>query len=394
MKKILFLAPQPYYQERGTPIAIDLALKALEGEGYDIDLVTYPEGENRSYKRVVQHRVLKIPGVNHVPPGFSWKKLIYSALMFFTALRLVLTRQYVVVHAVEEACFIALLLKLLWRIPYVYDMDSSIARQLVEKKPALQIFSGLFNSLEGFAIRNAAAVVAVCPALVDLAKEFGAKEVLLLQDISLLDRYEPEDEITDLRASFSSAAPIILYVGNLEHYQGIDLLLDGFAQARNKGVDVLLAVIGGRAEDIQHYQDKAKALRVQDSTIFFGPRPVADLGAYLQQADILASPRTQGNNTPMKVYTYLDAGKALLATDIQSHTQALDEQVACLVAPTADSMADGIERLVSDLEYRQRLGEAGHLRAIERHSWQVYRRLLTEFYLKLFPLELGAKKMA
>lgn len=380
MKRILFLAPQPYYQERGTPIAIDLALKALEAEGYEIDLVTYPEGEERRYQRVTHHRVLRIPGVGNVPPGFSWKKLVYSFLMIFTALRLTLSRRYSVVHAVEEACFIALLLKFVCRLPYVYDMDSSIAQQLVEKKPRLQRFSGLFDSLEGLAVRHAAAVVAVCPALLDLAKHYGAPKILLLQDISLLDRFQAGKEITDLRESFSSAAPMILYVGNLEHYQGIDLLMDGFSLVRQKNVDVLLAVVGGRSEDVQNYRQKATALEIQDVAKFFGPRPVADLGAYLQQADILSSPRTQGSNTPMKVYTYLDAGKALLATNIHSHTQALDDQVACLVEPTAQGVADGIERLVTDEQYRLQLGRAGHQRAVDRHCWTVFKRTLSKFY--------------
>jgi len=383
VKRILFLAPQPYFQERGTPIAIDLALKALESEGYEIDLVTYPEGEERSYERVKQHRVPRVPGVYNVPPGFSWKKIVYSFLMFFTAFRLVLSNKYSVVHAVEEACFIALLLKLVCRVPYVYDMDSSIAQQLVEKKPKLEIFLSIFDFFEGLAVRHAKAVVAVCPALVDLARRYGAKRVLLLQDISLLDRFAAGKNICILRESFASQSPMILYVGNLERYQGIDLLLDGFTLARGRNIDVVLAVVGGRPEDVQSYKEKAAKLGVADTAVFFGPRPVADIGAYLQQSDVLASPRIQGNNTPMKVYTYLDAGKALLATKIQSHTQALDESVACLVEPTEQAVADGIEKLIQDQQYRLQLGAAGHQRAVERHSWTVYQRLLTDFYGKL-----------
>jgi glycosyltransferase involved in cell wall biosynthesis len=384
MKKILFLAPQPYFQERGTPIAIDLALKALEADGYDIDLVTYPEGEERSYQSVRQYRVPKVPGIDNVPPGFSWKKLIYSFLMIFTALRLSFKNRYDLVHAVEEACFIALLIKWIRGVPYVYDMDSSIAQQLIEKKPRLKIFAKLFNYFEGLAIRQATAVIAVCSALVDLARAHGNKDVFLLQDISLLDRFTPGEHISTLRDAFTEDAPVLLYVGNLEPYQGIDLLLAGFVQARNKGINVLLAVVGGRHEDVERYRKRASQLGVAESAIFFGPRPVADLGAYLQQADILASPRTRGTNTPMKVYTYLDAGKALLATKIYSHTQALDDHVACLVDPTVDEVAMGIEKLTTDENYRLQLGLAGHQRATERHSWSFFKDNLQRFYSQIF----------
>ena len=43
--KILLLAPQPFYEERGTPIAVDLLLKALSDRGESVDVLTYPIGE-------------------------------------------------------------------------------------------------------------------------------------------------------------------------------------------------------------------------------------------------------------------------------------------------------------------------------------------------------------
>ena len=39
--KILLLAPHPYYQERGTPIAVDLLVRVLSERGDQIDLLTY-----------------------------------------------------------------------------------------------------------------------------------------------------------------------------------------------------------------------------------------------------------------------------------------------------------------------------------------------------------------
>ena len=383
MARILFLAPQPFYQERGTPIAIDLALRALEDNGHQIDLVTYPEGEDISYKNVKQYRVFRVPWVENVPPGFSWKKLLYSYLMIFTALNLVFRHRYDLVHAGEDACFIALLIRLVRRLPYIYDMDSSIAQQVVEKRPILSPVSGLLNCFEGLAIRHAFAVIAVCPALVDLAHKNGAKRVLLLQDISLLDRFQPSKDITDLRQDMGTNKVLLLYVGNLEGYQGIDLLLDSFALATQHRAELALAIIGGQSQDITHYQKKAEQLGISGMCRFFGPRPVNDISAYLDQADILLSPRIIGNNTPMKIYTYLAAGKALLATRIYSHTQALNDDIACLVDPHPQGMAEGITRLCSDADFRLKLGAAAQRHAEENHTFEVYREKLTTFYQQM-----------
>src|SRR5690606_8982438 len=115
-----------------------------------------------------------------------------------------------------------------------------------------------------------------------------------------------------------------LYVGNLERYQGIDLLLESLALLQALP-SFRMVVIGGSGKALRHYQHLARSLGLgSDRLQLVGSRPVAQLGAYLRQADILVSPRTLGQNTPMKVYSYMQAGKAILATDIRSHTQALD----------------------------------------------------------------------
>ncbi len=41
---ILMLAPEPFFQPRGTPISVYFRLKALSDLGHSVDLVTYPRG--------------------------------------------------------------------------------------------------------------------------------------------------------------------------------------------------------------------------------------------------------------------------------------------------------------------------------------------------------------
>ena len=48
------------------------------------------------------------------------------------------------------------------------------------------------------------------------------------------------------------------------------------------------------------------------------------MGSLVAAADVLVSPRIKGVNTPMKIYAYLNSGKPILATDIESHSQVLD----------------------------------------------------------------------
>ena len=78
--------------------------------------------------------------------------------------------------------------------------------------------------------------------------------------------------------------------------------------------------------------------------IFTGRVPQKLAKHYNKLASVILSPRSAGTNTPLKVYEQLASGKPLVATRIYSHTQVLDENVAFLVEPEADDMAQGITR--------------------------------------------------
>lgn len=379
--RILFLAPQPFYVERGTPIAIRWAVEALCQAGHRVDLVTFHAGQDIDIPGMELIRIPAPPGIKNIPVGFSATKLICDAFLARKALMAIRARHYDVVHAVEEAVFIALLLKRVARFKLVYDMDSLMGDQIVEKWGALRPILPIMNAFERSAIRGSDLVLAVCDAIADRAAASLPRErVHVVPDIAVAPSGDEQAE--ELRLAFDHAAPLALYVGNLEPYQGIDLALAALAQLPPTG-RCNLAVVGGTPSACRTYQAMAAEFGLADNVRFLGPRPVADLGGYLLQADILLSPRLKGVNTPMKVYSYMAAGRAILATDIQSHRQVLDATCALLAAPDARSMADALSRLIESPGLRDELGLAAAMRARERFDRSAFQRRLQQAYATL-----------
>ena len=185
-KKILFLAPQPFYQDRGTPIAVDLLLRVYSARGEGLDVITYHEGKDISYPNVQLFRTPRIPKVSNIRPGFSWKKIVCDICMLFQAFYLILTRRYQFIHAVEESVFIALLFKIFLGIPYLYDMDSSLSEQIIEKYPRLCVISRLLAFLEGVAVKNAEVVIPVCDRLAENILHHKPQKIVVLPDVSLI----------------------------------------------------------------------------------------------------------------------------------------------------------------------------------------------------------------
>ncbi|XUU60701.1 glycosyltransferase family 4 protein [Erythrobacter sp. HA6-11] len=377
--RILLVAPQPFFIERGTPIAVRYLAESLGAMGHEVDLLTTHLGEDVDMPGVTIHRASKASFIKSLPIGFSPAKLMVDGAIGAAMVKMVREKQYDVIHAVEESVFLALPLCRGKGPRLVYDMDSVLSDQLIEKFSKLRFLGTAMEAFEKRAVRSADLVLPVCEAIADRARGWGAKAVQVLPDIA------PEMPASDLAGAHvpsireSETRPLALYVGNLDHYQGIDLLLDSLAKlSPEQRPD--MAVIGGNEESINAYSSQAKSLGLGNDVRFLGPRPLSDLMHYLAQADILCSPRIKGINTPMKVYAYMASGVPIVATDILSHTQVLDNSTAYLGNITPEGYANAFVNALNAKAERVAIGQAAAARATQEYGIDRFRKRLSHAY--------------
>lgn len=383
--KILILAPHPFFQNRGTPIALRMLLETLSRAGHKLTVLVYAEGEDITIPGCKIIRIKKPPLVSNISPGFSWKKLVCDLYLYRTAKRLLELESFDLIHAGEEAVFMARRLGRIHSLPYVYDMDSSLPQQMCEKLSFLSPLLPFLQRFEKNGVTDSVGVLAVCSYLEDLARSYSSSPVVQrLEDITLLDKEVPEEKRKETDLKLEQGTVTYMYVGNLETYQGIDLLLGAFSLACLEIDNIRLVVIGGSKRAVRKYKQEAKKLGIPaNRVIFTGPKPVDDLACYLTQADVLVSPRIKGYNTPMKIYSYLDSGRPVLATRLLTHTQVLDDSISWLVDADQSSMAVGISRLAEDEQLRKELAENAALRVSEEYTREAFDKKLTGFYSRV-----------
>ena len=359
-----------------------MLVEVLCAQGHAVDLLTYHEGADLDIDGLRILRTPALPGLRHIPIGISWKKLVCDLLISGRLLGLALSRRYDVIHAVEEAVFPAILLRSSAHARVVYDMDSMLGESLVSKWRLLRPAARALRAMERAVIRRADAVFAVCS---DLARHVSADApgvpVFLIEDVALPSQQfcgaaEPLRELLDIRG------PLALYVGNLQRYQGVEQIVRAMAQLP-QALDLTLVLIGGASEDVARMRSLVRKLHLEEHVYLLGPRPLAQLSGFLVQADILVSPRLRGSNTPMKVYSYMNSGTAILATRILSHTQVLDDDCAYLVEPNPQALARGLMTLAADEALRARLSVAAGRRARDRYSVEAFREKVSAAYRKL-----------
>jgi glycosyltransferase involved in cell wall biosynthesis len=340
--RILMLAPEPFFEPRGTPFSEYHRLRALTELGHHVDLVTYPLGADVAMPNLRIIRSSRPPFITRVPIGPSFNKLVLDAYLTVTALRQARRARYDAIHSHEEMGVLGVWLAQRLGIPHLYDMHSSLPQQLTNFGVARsRVLRRAFEALERRTIFGSDVVITICQDLYDHVERMGAgSRAVLIENVMGGDVEDaPAVSAAGVRARWGIApdAPVVLYTGTFEPYQGLDMLIEAMAVVARTRPDVRLLVVGGR--DDQVAAARAAATRLAAPAIFTGHQPARDIPAYVEACDLLASPRIRGTNTPLKIYSYLRSGKPIVATRLLTHLQVLDDEVAALVPANAAAFA-------------------------------------------------------
>ncbi len=396
--KVLAVAPQPFFSPRGTPLSVYYRTLVTAEMGHQVDLLTYGQGVDADIPGV---RIVRIPAfrwLGQVKVGPSFLKAFLDIWIFVYALGMMVRHRYDVVHAHEEAVFMCRFLQPIFRYKLIYDLHSILSQQLTNFSfTSSKLLVRLFAWLEDGCLAHADAVITISPALASYAlPRVRDPEAHFLIENSLFDplRLKGIDDTAERTPEWfdvlSSERRVILYAGTFESYQGIDMLLEAFALARRDAPDAFLLLLGGRPAQVQAAQRQADSLGLAADCHFAGQVSRSLAQKATVDATVLTSPRTVGDNTPLKIYEQLASGVPLVATRIGSHTQVLSDAECFLVDPRPESFAAGlIDALTKHDAVAARVAGAQRLYA-ESYSPEAYREKMQRLFDRVAPGPAGA----
>lgn len=374
--RILMIAPEPFFEPRGTPFSEFHRIRALVELGHTVDLVTYPFGRDVSVPGLRVFRTLRPPFMDGIGIGPSWRKLPLDLLVMGTTIRRAFSDRYDAVHSHEEGSWWGVLVAALLGVPHLYDMHSSLPQQLTNfAYSRSRTLAVIFSALERFVIRRSRVVIVICPQLEEVVREIDrAVPSVLIENAPGSGETPTAGSGATVREALglSPATPMILYTGTFEAYQGLDLLFAAMRRVIVARPDARLVLAGGRADQIAAARDQAEREGMAAAIIFAGQRPAEEIPAFLDAADVLVSPRSLGTNTPLKIYQYLRAGRAIVATRLLTHTQVLNDEVAILTEATADGFASGILAVLADPDRARAIGARARQLADTKYSYEAY----------------------
>jgi len=182
-------------------------------------------------------------------------------------------------------------------------------------------------------------------------------------------------------------APTVVCTGHLYAGRGADLFL-----ALAKGTpQAHFLWVGGRSEDVAAWRSRAEAQGLTNVT-FPGFVPNRDLPLYQAAADVLLMPYARsilGSSgsadsaavaSPMKMFEYMAASRAIVTSDLPVVREVLDESSAVFCPPQdAAAWQGALHRLLADPKRRAALAQKAR-REVEKYTWlERARRILTGF---------------
>jgi glycosyltransferase involved in cell wall biosynthesis len=374
--KILMIAPEPFFEPRGTPFSEFHRIRALLELGHTVDLVTYPFGTDVTMPGLRVFRAMRPPFIKEVRIGPSLAKIPLDALLTITVIRRALAERYDAVHSHEEGSFIGVVLAAALGVPHLYDMHSSLPQQLTNFAfSRSRVLRRIFEVLERFVIRRSRVVIVICPHLEETVRTIDRVVPTVLIENSPGSGDTPVagsgDRIRQ-ELGLSADTPMVLYTGTFEAYQGLDLLFAAASHVLQRRAEVKFVLAGGRPDQIEAARTAAGAAGLQHAVIFAGQRPAEEIPAFLDAADALVSPRSSGTNTPLKIYQYLRSGRPIVATRLLTHTQVLDDDVAYLSEATPAGVGAAILEALADPDRARAVGDRARHLAETKYSYEVY----------------------
>ncbi len=385
-RRILVVAPTPFFADRGCHMHIAEQAYALQRKGYEVKIVTYHLGRDLKGLDIV--RTTTVPWYKKLGPGPSWHKFYVDPLLFFTAWKTARSFKPDVIHAhLHEGAVLGWMLKKILGIPLVFDMQGSLTGELIAHNFPLvkttwmkNMWYGLERAIDHLAD---AALVQSTEMQDELERQFAVspKNIFLAYDGVSTEVFTPGDRdpklVHDL--AIPSGKKVIVYLGGLSPHKGVDILLEAFPEVLKKVPNAFLLLMGYPNEE--HYRQRVQEMGLRDVVRITGRVVYEDAPKYLRLGDIAVAPKRSQTEANGKIYNYMAAGLPTIAFDSVLNREILgDLGIYVYNLENPSGLANAMITLLENDDKRTALAASVREKAVQDYSWDSVADRITKAY--------------
>jgi glycosyltransferase involved in cell wall biosynthesis len=234
-----------------------------------------------------------------------------------------------------------------------------------------------YRRLFFFACRRTHALVVISEALKRAFVAHGFPEHLILVAPSGVDLriFSLDDSREDARKSLQlpEKGTIALYTGNFTTMGEEKGITDAIMALPYAG-DISLLCVGGSEPDLVRYRRDTEKAGMAERVTLIGHVSQAMLAHYQRAADMLLmpfpdKPHYRNHMSPVKMFEYMASGRPIIASDLPTIREALNDSNALIVPPgNPQVLGEAMRRLAADTKLASALAE--HARTdVVRYTW-------------------------
>ena len=208
-----------------------------------------------------------------------------------------------------------------------------------------------------------------------LGREFGipAEKIVYWPNGTDAERFDIPLSASEARAKLGlpQDRKIVLYAGSLQRWKGVDTLV------RATGLlprEILVCIVGGDTREIRAFETRNSKPETRN-LVFVGQKPWAEIPVWLKAADVLVLPNTgredisRFHTSPMKLFEYMASSRPIVASDIPSIREIVDETMVFFAKPDDPrSFADAVQRAFSNPAEAARRAERSR-QEVRKYTW-------------------------
>ncbi|MDP2705036.1 MAG: glycosyltransferase family 4 protein [Patescibacteria group bacterium] len=205
--------------------------------------------------------------------------------------------------------------------------------------------------------------------------ENGFKRVIAVPNGVDIEEYDMTADRENIRRKLNLPVDkkIAMYVGNLYRWKGVDTLIEAARAIQDP--DILFVIVGGDEDDLKTYSQKADGIK---NILFAGHKQKKEIPLYLKSSNVLLLPNSAAteesvhHTSPIKMFEYMASGVPIVASDLPSVKEVLNEGNAILVTPDDPaSLAEGIRKVLEN--QTDALAKAQHAyEDVKKYTWREY----------------------
>ena len=380
--RVLVIAPTPFFGDRGCHVRIYEEVRALTARGIESLVVTYSSG--RELPNVQTARARVIPGLAAAPLGFSAGRPVLDLAVLFAANRAAARFRPDLLHVhLHEGIAIGVALQVWHRLPLVADLQGSLTSEMVDQGALVNnsVAAGVLRRIERWLVRRPVRLLTSSRQGVSLLMAQGVEErrVASLPDGVDVAAFRPQPPDAALVEQLGlSRKRVVVFLGVLTDYQGVDLLLDVGEQLSRSDPDAHLLVLGYPNEE--RYRAKAKARGLDSMMTFPGRVPYAEAARWLCLGEVAVSPKRSLTEANGKLLNYMGCGLPVVASDTPVNRELLGEDGLFAPVGDAETFAKQIGELLADPARAGQVGAALRRRAETTFAWPALAARLESVY--------------